>query len=126
MSDRGTAAFLATVRSSRAGTRRSARARAGPAAADGAGRRGPLAPGDHAAGAGAHRRRHRLGRLQVTGGRETEIGRPGRGEIVGLIGALDGHGHATTVRVTEPATVLALGRLDLAALLAGQQPPAFA
>ena len=60
--------------------------------------------------------------VQVTGGRAAEIGRSGRGEIVGLIGVLDGEGHATSVRVTETATLLALGRLDFAALLAGQQP----
>jgi CRP-like cAMP-binding protein len=64
--------------------------------------------------------------VRVSGGRETAIGLSGRGEIVGLIGALDGSGHATTVRATEATTVLALGRLDLAALLAGQQPAAFA
>jgi len=64
--------------------------------------------------------------VQVTGGRETEIGLSGRGEIVGLIGALDGRPHATTVRATEATTVLALGRLDLAALLAGRQAAAFA
>ena len=63
--------------------------------------------------------------VQVTGGRAAEIGRSGRGEIVGLIGVLDGEGHATSVRVTKTATVLALGRLDFAALLAGQQPSAF-
>jgi CRP-like cAMP-binding protein len=63
--------------------------------------------------------------VQVTGGGAAEIGRSGRGEIVGLIGVLDGAGHATTVRVTEAATVLALGRTDFAALLAGQDPSAF-
>ena len=60
--------------------------------------------------------------VQVTGGRAVEIGTSGRGEIVGLIGLLDGGGHATTVRVTETTTVLALGRLDFAALLAGRTP----
>ena len=63
--------------------------------------------------------------VRVTGDRAVEIGRSGRGEIVGLIGVLDGGGHATSVRVTETATVLALGRLDFAALLAGRHPSAF-
>jgi CRP-like cAMP-binding protein len=60
----------------------------------------------------------------VTGDRTVELGRSGPGEIVGLIGLLDGGGHATSVRVTETATVLALGRLDFAALLAGRHPSA--
>jgi len=34
--------------------------------------------------------------VHVTGGRTVEIGTSGRGEIVGLIGLLDGGGHATT------------------------------
>jgi CRP-like cAMP-binding protein len=63
--------------------------------------------------------------VHVTGDRAVEIGRSGPGEIVGVIGVLDGDGHATSVRVTETATVLALGRLDFAALLTGQQPSAF-
>ena len=63
--------------------------------------------------------------VNVTGDRAVEIGTSGRGEIVGVIGLLDGAGHATSVRVTETATVLALGRLDFAALLAGQHPSAF-
>jgi CRP-like cAMP-binding protein len=60
--------------------------------------------------------------VRVTGGREVEIGTSGRGEIVGLIGLIDGGGHATTVRVVGTATVLALGRLDFAALLTGRTP----
>src|SRR5215208_5523818 len=63
--------------------------------------------------------------VRVTGDRAVEIGRSGRGEIVGLIGVLDGGGHATSVRVTDAATVLALGRVDFAALLAGRHPSAF-
>jgi CRP-like cAMP-binding protein len=62
--------------------------------------------------------------VRVTGDRTVELGRSGTGEIVGLIGLLDGGGHATSVRVTEAATVLALSRLDFAALLAGRYPPA--
>ena len=63
--------------------------------------------------------------VRVTGDRTVEIGRSGPGEIVGVIGLLDGEGHATSVRATETATVLAVGRLDFAALLAGQRPSAF-
>ena len=63
--------------------------------------------------------------LHVAGDRTVDIGSAGPGETVGEIGALDGGGHTMTVRVTEPATVLALGRLDFAALLAGQHPSAF-
>jgi CRP-like cAMP-binding protein len=63
--------------------------------------------------------------LHVPGGRTVEIGRAGPGEIVGEIGLLDGEGHTMSVRVTETATVLALGRADFAALLARQDPSAF-
>jgi CRP-like cAMP-binding protein len=63
--------------------------------------------------------------LRVPGDRTVEIGRAGRGEIVGEIGLLDGDGHTMGVTAIEPATLLALGRLDFAALLAGQDPGAF-
>jgi CRP-like cAMP-binding protein len=63
--------------------------------------------------------------LHLPGNRTLEIGRAGPREIVGEIGLLDGGGHTMSVRVTETATVLALGRLDFAALLAGQHPSAF-
>jgi CRP/FNR family transcriptional regulator, cyclic AMP receptor protein len=63
--------------------------------------------------------------LDLTGDRTMEIGRAGPGEVVGEIGVLDGKGHAMTMRVTETATVLALGRQDFLALLAGQRPSAF-
>ena len=63
--------------------------------------------------------------LDVPGDRTVEIGRVGPGETVGEIGLLDGEGHTMSVRVTETATVLALGRLDFAALLAGQRLSAF-
>jgi CRP-like cAMP-binding protein len=62
--------------------------------------------------------------LRVPGDRTVEIGTAGPGEAVGEIGLLDGEGHTMTVSVTETATVLALGRLDFAALLAGQHPSA--
>ena len=63
--------------------------------------------------------------LQLPGDRTVEIGSVGRGEVVGELGLLDGEGHTMSVRVAETATVLALGRLDFAALLAGAQPSAF-
>ena len=63
--------------------------------------------------------------LHLPGDRTVEIGTAGRGEIVGELGLLDGAGHTMSVRVTETATVLALSRVDFAALLAGQHPSAF-
>jgi len=63
--------------------------------------------------------------LDVAGARTVEIGRAGPRETVGETGLLDGQGHMTGVRVTETAKVLALGRLDFAALLAGRNPSAF-
>lgn len=63
--------------------------------------------------------------LRVPGNRTVEVGRVGPGEIVGEIGVLDGRGHTMEVRVTEAATLLTLGRVDFAALLAGQRPAAF-
>jgi CRP-like cAMP-binding protein len=63
--------------------------------------------------------------LDVPGDRAVEIARAGPGETVGEIGLLGDDGRATSMRVAETATVLALGRLDLAALVAGQHPSAF-
>jgi CRP/FNR family transcriptional regulator, cyclic AMP receptor protein len=63
--------------------------------------------------------------LHVPGDRTVEIARAGPGEMMGEIGLLDGQGHTMSVRVTETATVLALGRVDFAALLAPQDPSAF-
>jgi len=63
--------------------------------------------------------------LQVPGDRAVDIGNVGPGGTVGEIGALDGAGHTMSARVTEPATVLALGRLDFAAFLAGRGPSGF-
>ncbi len=63
--------------------------------------------------------------LQVPGDRAVEIGRAGPGELVGEIGLLEGGRHTMSVRVTETATVLALGRPDFAALLARHDPSAF-
>jgi len=64
--------------------------------------------------------------LQVPGERTVEIGRVGPGQILGEIALLDGQGHTMSVRATEATTVLALGRLDFAALLGGRHPAAFA
>jgi len=63
--------------------------------------------------------------LDVPGNRTVEIGRAGPGEVVGEIGLLDGEGHTMSVRVTETATVLALSRVDFAALLALQDASTF-
>ena len=63
--------------------------------------------------------------LRVAGDRVVEIARAGPGEMVGEIALLDGGTHTMTVTVTETATVLALGRLDFAALLARRHPSAF-
>ena len=63
--------------------------------------------------------------LQVPGNRTVEIGRAGPGDMVGEIAMLDGGGTTMTVRVTENATMLALGRVEFAGLLARQDPSAF-
>jgi len=64
--------------------------------------------------------------LQLPGDRTLEIATAGPGQVLGEVALLDGQGHNLTARVTETGTVLALGRLDFAALLAGQDPAAFA
>jgi CRP/FNR family cyclic AMP-dependent transcriptional regulator len=64
--------------------------------------------------------------LHVPGDRTVEIGTAGPGQILGEIALLDGQGHTMSVRATEATTVVALGRLDFAALLGGQRPTAFA
>jgi CRP-like cAMP-binding protein len=63
--------------------------------------------------------------LHLPGNRVVEIARAGAGEMLGEIALLDGGPHTMSVRVTERATVLALGRLDFAALLARPHPWAF-
>jgi CRP-like cAMP-binding protein len=63
--------------------------------------------------------------LRVTADRTVQVGSAGPGETLGETGLLDGQGHLTDVRVTETAHLLALGRLDFAALLAGRNPSAF-
>src|SRR5262245_57442398 len=63
--------------------------------------------------------------LQQPGDRMVEIGQAGPGHILGETALLDGQMHTMSVRVTETGTMLALGRSDFAALLAGWQPAAF-
>ena len=63
--------------------------------------------------------------LDMPGDRTVEVARAGPGETVGEIGLLGGEGRATSIRATEAATVLALGKLDFTALVAGQRPSAF-
>ena len=63
--------------------------------------------------------------LHVPGGRVVEVARAGPRDMVGEIGLLDGGGHTMTVQATEPATMLALGRHDFAALLARPDPSTF-
>ena len=63
--------------------------------------------------------------LHVAGGGAVEIGRAGRGETVGEIALLDGREHTMSVRATETATVLALGRADFTALLARRDTSSF-
>ena len=64
--------------------------------------------------------------LNVPGGRAVEVSRAGPGDTVGETGLLDGEGHTTNMRVTEPTRVLALSKLDFHGLLAGRDPSAFA
>lgn len=60
----------------------------------------------------------------LTGGdRDVGIGTAGPGDVVGELGLIDGGEHTMTVRATEATTVFALGRLDFAALIAGQSQP---
>ena len=63
--------------------------------------------------------------LQLPGNRSVVIGSAGPGEAVGEIALLDGGGTTMSVRATETTTVIALGRMDFAALLAPLDPPAF-
>jgi CRP-like cAMP-binding protein len=63
--------------------------------------------------------------LHLPGDRTVEIVRAGPGETLGEIALLDGEGHTMSVRVTETATVLALSRVDFAALFARQDRSAF-
>ena len=127
MSDRETVDFLATVPLLEGREEADlVGAGAGDAPADGAGGRGPLAPGGRGAGDGCSSStapsRPRCACPAIARWRSA---RAGPGEMVGEIALLDGGAHTMSVRATETATVLALGRLDFAALLARQHPSAF-
>ena len=63
--------------------------------------------------------------LRVPGNRSVEIWDARPGAAIGEIGLIDGAGHSLSARVTERASVLALGRLDFTALFAGQRPSTF-
>jgi CRP-like cAMP-binding protein len=63
--------------------------------------------------------------LRLPGDRAVEVWTAGRGDTVGEIAVLDGKGHTLSARVTETATLLALGRVEFAALLARQDPSVF-
>jgi CRP/FNR family transcriptional regulator len=63
--------------------------------------------------------------LHVSGDRVVDIATAGPGEMVGEIALLDGGRHTMGVRAAETATLLMLGKADLAALLASHDPLAF-
>ena len=63
--------------------------------------------------------------LGLPDGRTVDVWRAGRGETVGELALLDGNGHTMSVHVAETTTLLALGRVEFAALLARQDPSAF-
>ncbi len=64
--------------------------------------------------------------LPLPGGRTVELTSLGPGEMLGEVPLLDGGRHFGTASVTEPATLLMLGRADFAALLSRRHPTAFA
>lgn len=64
------------------------------------------------------------GSLRLSGERSVELSRAGRGETVGEIALTDGKEHTLSVRATRATTVLVLGRMEFAALLARQDPSA--
>ena len=63
--------------------------------------------------------------LHVSGDRAVDIATAGPGEMVGEIALLDGGPHTMGVRAAQPATLLMLGGVDFAALLASQNPRTF-
>src|SRR5918994_762218 len=63
--------------------------------------------------------------LHLPGNRTVELGRVGRGEVLGEVPLLDGGLHAATARVVEPARLLSLSRADFAALVSRGHPTAF-
>jgi CRP-like cAMP-binding protein len=64
--------------------------------------------------------------LHVPGNRVVEIATAGPGDTIGEIALLDGGPHTMSVHAVQETTVLALGRVELAALLAPQDAAAFA
>jgi CRP-like cAMP-binding protein len=63
--------------------------------------------------------------LRGAGDRAHVIGLAGPRDVVGEIGLLDDGAHSMTVEVTQDATLLILGKQDIAALLASGHPAAF-
>jgi CRP-like cAMP-binding protein len=63
--------------------------------------------------------------LQLPGGRAVEIAGVGPGEALGELALLDGGRRTASAHVTAAATVLSLGRPDLAALVSRRHPSAF-
>jgi|GEM_PF-5509105 len=63
--------------------------------------------------------------LALPGGRTQEVGRAVRGEALGEVELLDGSGHPTSAQAVSEATLLSLGRLGFADLLAGGDASAF-
>jgi CRP-like cAMP-binding protein len=63
--------------------------------------------------------------LQLPGDRSVEISSVGPGELLGELALLDGGQRTASARVIEPATLLSLGRVDLAALVSRRHPSAF-
>ena len=75
----------------------------------------------------ADRRRARVGLAAAArGSRRSRSPSVGPGEVLGEIPLLDGGRHSATARVTEPASLLSLGRADFAALVSRRHPTAFA
>ena len=64
--------------------------------------------------------------LRLPGDRAVEVADVGPRELLGEIPLLDGGRHSATARVTEPASLLSLGRADFAALVSRRHPTAFA
>jgi CRP-like cAMP-binding protein len=63
--------------------------------------------------------------LHLPGDRTVEMAEAGPGDTLGEIALLDSGGNTMSARVTRNATLLALSRVDFAALVARQHPSAF-
>src|SRR5262245_56335894 len=61
----------------------------------------------------------------LPGDRSVQVAEVGPGDTLGEIALLDGGGNTMSARVAETATLLVLGRVDFAALIARQHPSAF-